>query len=114
MTLFKDLIWMNLVEAALISLFAALPFLNFWPINIAIRYIAMEMAEYLYTGLDQFIDVELIKLKNETLHQEFVKASTSLKIIGRGYGIESEEFKNARVDHKEHLKKFLRTGPSAA
>lgn len=114
MDLFKDLIWDNLIEAALSSLFAALPFLNFWPINVAIRYIIMEFTTGLYIGLAQFIDTTMIPIKNEQLKIDYQKAQVKLKIIAGGRGIESEEFKNARIEHKDYLRKHLRIGPRAA
>ena len=111
---FKDLIWDNVIEAALIELFAAFPFLNFWPVNMVIRYIVMEFADYTYAGVTLAIDTTVIKLKNEELQREYDSAAVKLRIVARGHGIESEEFKNARTVHKDDLRKYLRTGPRAA
>lgn len=114
MQLFKDLIWDNVIEAALIELFVAFPFLNFWPVNMAIRYIVMEFADIIFAGVHELVDVTVIKLKNEQLQTEFDRSAVKLKIIARGAGIDSEEFKNARVENKDHLRKYIRIGPRAA
>lgn len=114
MDVFKDLIWNNLIEAALIELFVAFPFLNFWPINVAIRYIVMEFSDAIYAGVRELIDVTVIQLRNEQLQTEFDRSAVKLKIIARGAGIDSEEFKNARVENKDHLRKYIRIGPRAA
>lgn len=114
MDYFKDLVYDNMVEAALAQLFVAFPFLNFWPVNAMIRYIVMELTDNLYIAIDQFIDTARIPIKNEALKKEFASAQVKLKIIEGGYGIESEEFKNARVENKDHLRRFIRLGPRAA
>lgn len=110
MDLFKDLIWDNLVEAAMIKLFVAFPFLNFWPVNAMIRYIVLELTDGLYIAIDQYIDTAMIPLKNEALKKEFGHEQVKLKIIAGGNGIDSKEFKDARIKSRDRLRDFLRTG----
>lgn len=113
MDLFKDLIWDNVIDAALIELFAAFPFLNFWPINMAVRYIAHELADFIYAGVHMVIDTTAIVIKNETLRREYGHAQVKLKILAGKVDIESEEFKNARTQHRLDLSKYVRIGGAA-
>jgi hypothetical protein len=111
---FKDLIWDNAIEAALAQLFAALPFLNFWPVNLIIRYIIMKFGDFAYESITLVIDTTVIPLKNKELQREFTVRAISLRSIAKSGGIQSEEFKDARVIHKADLSKYLRVGPRAA
>lgn len=94
----------------MIKLFVAFPFLNFWPVNAMIRYIVLELTDGLYIAIDQWIDTAAIPIRNEKLKNEFGHEQVKLKIIARGRGIDSEEFKNERIESRDRLRKFMHTG----
>ena len=109
MDLFKILVWDSLIKAALASLFVALPFLNFWPVSWLINYVVITYSDILYAGLKEFIKIEAIALRNENIERQYNISSSTLKILGTRFGIESQEFTDARaknVDTMDNLVKF--------
>lgn len=106
--LFKDLVWNALVKAALSKLFAAVPLLGWGPIGFVITWIATRYADELYDGIKLFINIELIAFRNKEFEKMYANASVKLKIIAKDHGIESEEFKNARVQNRKSLEDFAR------
>lgn len=106
--LFKDLVWDNLVKAALGRLFAAFPLLGWGPIGFVIGWVATRLAEELYKVTEEFIDLKLIVLRKQSHRQAFDHAGVVLKIVALDKGIDSPEFKNEREKHKLALSKFGR------
>ncbi len=106
--LFKDLVWDNLVKAAMTKMFVAVPFLAWGPIGGIIEHLFIKFAGKLYDVLKLELDVKSMVFKNKRLEKEFNRASVKLKIIARDKGINSEEFKKQRDLHKKQLADFVR------
>ena len=107
MDLFKDLVWDNLINAALVELHAAVPWTTIPPLSWIIDYIVRLFADKLYFGAKLFIDISTIPIINEELKREFGHSEVKLKIIAHNSGIDSEEFKNARKKNVVLLSKFV-------
>lgn len=103
---FKDLVWDSLVNAAKTKLFAAFPILAWGPVGIITNYVILKYADQLYDFVKEFVDVSLIKIKNEQFQREYDRASVSLKILARTAALDSDEFKEARHAHRKALSKF--------
>lgn len=108
MEIFKDLVWDNLIEAGLAKLYLALPFLNIWPINSFINYIVKTYSDALYELMDETVDVGEIILRNENVKEVYGTEAVKLKIIAKNKGIDSKEFKDARIKSREKLRAAIR------
>lgn len=106
--LFKELVWDNLVNAALIELFVAFPALGWGPFGVFIRWLVHKYADKLYVASKTFLDIQRVVFKNEKLQREYDSASAKLKIIAHGNGINSDQFRSAREDAKKRLSEFVR------
>lgn len=96
---FKFLVWDSLVTAAMTQLG-----INFWPINVILRY----FTDQLFAATKLVVDLQAIAFINDQHKAEFDRAALKLKIFANNYGIESEEFKRARDEAKKSLSKFIR------
>lgn len=108
MNLFKDLVWDNLVRASLEAIFTRFPILGIKPIREIISFFVLRYSDKLYGGVETFIDVKKITFKNEKLHKEFNVSAAKLKIVAKGYGIESQEFLETKKIYKKTLADFVR------
>lgn len=108
--IFKDLVWGALVRAALGALFKAAPFLGWGPIGIIVTFLVTQFAEKLYEVVREYVQIEVIILRNEAHRKEYDAASTRLKIIAHSSGIDSPEFQKARDENKKALSKFVQFG----
>ena len=106
--IFKDLIWDTLVKVALMKLFAAVPWLGWGPVGVLVGWIAGMLADALYEALRLAVDLQMITFKNEAHRRAFDDAGVKLKLIAKDKGIESPEFKEARVRHREALAVFVK------
>lgn len=106
--LFKELVWHNLVKAALGQLFAASPFLAWWPLSAIITGVVMKYADMLYDSVKLFLDVEYIAMRNETFHREFTVEVVKLKAIAKNKGINSKEYQDEREKSRQALSNFGR------
>ena len=105
---FKDLVWDELVNAALGKLFAAVPFLGFWPISMAVTWLVVKYSDIFYHALKMMLQLEKILFVNEAHQKAFDRSSVILKILANTKGIDSEEFRSAREENKRHLSTFTR------
>ncbi len=108
MDLFKQLVWDNLIRAALKKLFLKIPLLGWGPIGFLVSHFVFKLTDMIYEEVRDYINLELIFLKNKNAHNEYVKANIDLTIILREKGSESDEFKKAREEHKKALSNFIR------
>ncbi|WP_374029782.1 hypothetical protein [Bdellovibrio bacteriovorus] len=106
--LFKDLVWDSLISAALKQLFAAFPMLGFGPIGLFVTWVVTNFADKLYDRAKEYIALETIAFKNKQLEKEYNRESVKLKIIARGSGIDSEEFKQGRENAKKTMSNVVR------
>lgn len=106
--LFKSLVWDNLVKAAIKKIFVAAPFLAWGPLGIVAKYVIGKIADKLYEALKEAIDMQRIAFRNKDLRKGYERASVTLRIIAQDRGIDSDEFKKAREEHKKNLAAFVR------
>lgn len=107
---FKSLVWDNLIEAAITALFAAVPWLNAWPIGGAVRYILKLFSDKVFDALKLSVDLQAIVLVNEQHKNAYNKQLSKLKIIAREKGIDSVEFAKERENAKKALSVFVSYG----
>lgn len=106
--IFKELVWDSLVKAAIARLFAAVPFLAWGPVGIAVSWALTLFADKIYEAVKLAVELEVIVLRNEAHRRAFDRASVELRLLARTKGIESPEFKVAREEHKKALAQFVR------
>lgn len=104
---FKELVWDSIVEVALQELFQ-IKFLAWGPLKAFITWVALRFSEKLYKALSKMVNLRIIVLQNEEFHREYAKSSIVLSTIANQSGIESQEFKKARNENKDHLQPFVR------
>lgn len=102
--IFKDLIWIPLLEA-LLGYFS---FLNIPIIGTAIKSIIYIISDFVFGKFVMLIDVTTIKLLNTEHSQAYTNASFKLKIIAYDHGIDSQEYEEARDASKIALSNFVR------
>ena len=111
--LFKDLVWDNLIKAALGKLFAAVPVLGWGPIGLVVNYIVFKFADQLYDAIKEWKDFKVIFLRNLGLEQDFNTTSVKLKLIAIDKGKESVEYKEARNENQKRLQNLVRFNPAS-
>lgn len=109
--LFKTLVWDAIVKALVARLFVAIPFLGWGPIGIVVGWVITLVTDKLFDAIKLFINLELIVLRNEAHLRAYQRASSALYIIARDKGIESEDFRRAREEHRTELADFIRFDP---
>lgn len=103
MDLFKSLVWDILVDAALKQLFAAVPLLGWGPIGYVISWAVRYFGDQVYVMIKDFVNLELIAYRNIQFGKAYAAASVNLKMIAGQKGIESQEFKDARIENKKAM-----------
>lgn len=106
--LFKDLVWDNLITAALTALFAYIPVLGVWPLKPIITYVVTTFASKLFDLVRLTVDLQVIVFANNAHKKAFDGAAVKLKIIAHSHGTSSDQFKKAKEDAKETLSAFVR------
>lgn len=106
--IFKQLLWDRATDAAIVSLFAAQPWMNIWPIAPIIKAIIRKISENLYEKIYLFVDMTEIRLANHAHEIAYKEVSLKLAVIAHDKGIESNEFKIAREAAKKSLSVFVR------
>lgn len=97
-----------LTQVGLNALFAAFPWLNTWPLGPFIRGMAEYLGDKLFAFLRLVLDLKVIKFVNDQAQAKFERSVVTLRALARGYGVESEEFKKARVNAKAAFADFVR------
>lgn len=105
---FKDLVFDQLVKAAISYIVGLAPFLSFGPIAFIIGKVVTYIAGILYAELKEAINFQVILLNNRSLHDKFVGAQIELKKLAMEKGIDSPEFRVQREKHKAALAAFAR------
>lgn len=106
--LFKDLVWDNIVKAAILQLHVIFPPIAIWPLSVISTFYLTKFTDIIYFGIKLFIDVTTIKIKNVQLRDAYNVASVKLKLIALKKGIDSDEFKQQRIKDREALSMFAR------
>jgi hypothetical protein len=104
---FKILIWNNAVRLGLSKLFAAFPFLSWWPLSAVITHFAFKLTDFIYEETELFIDFQRIFFRNRSIEAAYVTASVDLLRQLNEKGENSHEFIEAREYHKKALAEFI-------
>lgn len=107
---FKSLVFDPLVEQVIARTIALAGWLGWGPVAFLVSKIFTWAANELYEALSQTINFQVILLKNEQFHKDFVVAAKALKEEAERNGIDSPQFRQAREKHKIALRKFVRYG----
>lgn len=105
--LFKDLVWDQLVKAALVRLFAAAPFLSWGPLGWAVGVFGTYFAGKLFEALREGVDLTAIVLSNQSHMHAYNAAALKLTLIAQTLGKESPEYQEANENAKADFLKFV-------
>lgn len=72
-----------------------------------VSWVVMHFAEKLFEATNLVIQLETIVLRNESHRKAFDNAAVKLKILARDKGVDSEEFRKARDEHKRALSELV-------
>jgi hypothetical protein len=106
-SLFKNLVWDNIVNSVLASLFVAAPWMKVWPIGPIVTALVKKLTDKVYAGISLFIDLQAIVLVNQAARAEYEREVTRLRIIAIDHGPDHPAFKEARDAAKASLAKFV-------
>ena len=106
----KDVAWAALVKMATARLIAALPFLGWGPIGWITGAVVAMVGSAVYDAMAEAFTLQMIGFKNEANQKAYDTASVKLKLIARDFGVESEEFKKARLENVKTLSALIRFG----
>jgi len=106
--LFKTLVFDQIVNTLTSAIIGLAPWLSLPFFSFIVRKTVKWISEKLYEQLSQFINFEVILLRNAEYHREYISACIALNGIAKTLGIDSPEFKVARNEHKKALAKFVR------
>lgn len=109
--LLKDLVWNVLIEQALKRVFEAVPWLGWGPIGAVIRVVVGLVADELFDGMRTVFNMQKILFVNLQHQHAFEDASLKLQLIARDKGIESIEYKEARIENRKRLSAFTQFAP---
>lgn len=114
--LFKSAAWDTMRDLALGSLFAAVPMLDWWPVNAIVRWVIEKYTDELFVFFTELVNLAYVVLKNKSLQKMFTEFALELKGIAVEKGINSIEYKGARLAHQQSFAKKVRSllVPSAA
>lgn len=102
--IFKSIAWEPIVSVVLKQFFMRFPILGFGPIQWIISTIVFKFTDELYEAVKVFINVEVIVFRNDNFRIAFERKSVELKLVARSFGVDSEQFKEARKGFREDLK----------
>jgi hypothetical protein len=103
----KDLFWDALVQLALKKLFQLIPWLGWGPLGILVSWVVGHFADLAFEALVQYVDHTSIAFRNAAMHRAYVTASLDLRKLAHEKGIDSEDFRLAREEHKKRLSEFV-------
>jgi hypothetical protein len=106
--LFKDLVFDPLVKLAISRIIALAPWLSFGPISFIVGQVVTYVAGIVYEVMKDFINFEVILLRNAEHQKALIDALTALQKAAREKGTDSPEFRSLRESHKAALAKYAR------
>lgn len=107
LSIFKQTIWSVLSEKVIVKTMA---FLALSPQSFMGKIVAkllVHLSEKMFEVLKEEIEVASIKLTNKIHQHDWERSQLKLRLIARGKGIDSEEFKKAREEEHEKLRKLV-------
>lgn len=105
---FKDLVWDNIVDAAIAAVMADQPLLRLPVINDIFTAVTHVAADQLFSQIKLGCDIAAIPILNAAHRREFDAASARLFAIAKAEGVDSETYRKAREDAKVALARFVR------
>jgi len=106
----KTLIWDNLIDAALIALYAEFPWLAWGLFKWLTGYIARKYSDIFYEFVSEFINLKQIALTNKKDNDKFTESSVRLYLLARDYGVNSKEYLEYKNEAKEDFKNIIKFG----
>jgi hypothetical protein len=106
--IFKDLVWDLGINAAIVGLDSAVPFLAIPVISRVKKILIHGVTDWVFNYIVLFVDVTAIKLVNSAHQATYEAESLRLKVVLHNSGIDSPEFKEARDAAKIALSRFTR------
>ena len=107
--LFKGSVWDPLLDFGLAALYVECPYLNWWPLNAAIKHFAHKLTDIIFTAFTEVINLKYGILKNLGMQEMFTTHALRMKNAALEKGIDSEEFKNAKEQGKKALAAKVRS-----
>lgn len=107
----KTMVWDQLIEQALAAVFKAVPWLGWGPVGAVIKVVVGLVADALYEGMRTIYDMQAISFRNNAHRVAFEDSTLKLQLIARDKGIESPEFKEARIENRKRLSTFVQFAP---
>lgn len=107
LTIFRKIVWDVLSKKAIAKVMALLVINPSGVFGTIVFKILAKISEKAFEWVALEIKVESIKVVNEVHQSQFERAQLKLKLIARNSGIESDEFKKARVEEHEKLVKVV-------
>lgn len=103
----KDIIWDNLIDAALTALFVKYSWLAWGPLKWFVTYIVEKFTDEFYVFASTFLNLKAIALRNKKDQEKYTESSVRLYLLAREYGVKSKqylEYKDAaKADFKETI-----------
>ena len=103
---FKTILWDNWVSAALSRLFILVPWMAVWPLGPLVRAIVVPFVDSLFRQGVLLFDLSLIAFKDAAHQSEYDKRMVALKILAKEKGVDSDAYKQARVDAAKAMSSF--------
>lgn len=107
--LFKGSVWDPLLDFGLAALYVEFPYLNWWPLNAAIKHFASKLTDSIYKALTEVLNLKYVILKNLGMQEMFTAHALRMKNTALKNGIGSEEFKHAKEEAKKALAAKVRS-----
>jgi len=107
LTIFRKIVWDVLSKKAIAKVMALLAVNPSGFLGVLAFKILSVLSEKAFEWVALEIKLESIKVVNEVHQSQFERAQLKLKLIARNSGIESEEFKKARIEEHEKLVKVV-------
>lgn len=106
--LFKDLVFDPMVKLVIQRIIGLASWLAFGPVAFIVGQVVTYVAGVVYDVMKDFINFEVILLRNAEHQKALIEALTDLQKIAKTNGIGSPEFRSAREAHKAALAKYAR------
>lgn len=107
LTIFRKIVWDVLSKKAIAKVMALLVINPSGVLGTIVLNILAKISEKAFEWVALEVKLESIKVVNEVHQSQFERAQLKLKLIARNSGIESDEFKKARVEEHEKLVKVV-------
>lgn len=98
--LFKRLVFDMIVKAAIKRLFIMVPALGWGPVGIVVSYLISKFADMAYDETKEYIELNMIKFKNEKHQRAFDKEFIKLKMLEGSRNAEDIEKAIQEAQHR--------------